>query len=427
MTRTRVVIALGATALALSIAAIAERSVGAQAKTMGNKAEPVNEAPNPYQTIENYFKLPEGRKWGSTSAIDVDKDGKTIWVAERCGTNSCLTTPDIDPVLHFDEKGNLIKSFGKGLLIFPHGIWVDRDGNVWVTDGNSNAPTPARGGGAAADGGGAGRGRQGGAAGGAGAAAAGAAAGGAGAAAGGAAAGGANADAAGRGRGTPPPFVPPAGATKGHQVIKFSPDGRVLLTIGKPGGAAPPECCYQPNDVITNANGDIFISEGHGNGSGLIFKFDKTGKFIKTFGQTGTGVGQLNIPHSLALDSRGRLFVANRGNTALTIYDQEGNLLEEWYQFSRISGIYIDKNDRLYAVDSESSPTSHPGGWKRGLRIGSARDGKVEAFIPDPQHTDPANSAPGGTSAAEGVVADAAGNLYGAEVGPQKVQKYVKK
>lgn len=386
MTRTRILVALGATALAVATGAVTERIVQAQTRTMGNKQQPVNDAPNTFQTVEGFFKLPAGRTWGSTSAVDVDKDGKTIWVGERCGTNSCLSTPDLDPVLHFDEKGTLIKSFGKGMVVFPHGIHVDRDGNVWVTDGNGNAPAPE------------GRGR------------------GAAAAAG-----------AARGRGTPPPFAPPPGATKGHQVIKFSPDGRVLMTIGKPGGAAPPECCYQPNDVITAPNGDIFVAEGHGNGSGLIFKFDKTGKLIKMIGQTGTGVGQLNIPHSLAMDSRGRLFVANRGNTAISIFDQEGALLEEWYQFSRISGLYIDKNDRLYAADSESSPTSHPGGWQRGMRIGSAKDGKVEAFIPDPQHTDPTGAPPGGTSAAEGVVADAAGNVYGAEVGPRKMQKYVKK
>ena len=403
MLRRRIIVALGATAVAAGVGVLAERIVHAQVPTQGNKQQPVNNAPNAFNTIEGFFKLPAGRTWGSSSTVDIDKDGKTIWVAERCGTNSCLTTPEIDPVMHFDERGNLIKSFGKGMLIFPHGIWVDQEGNVWLADGNGNAPQPARGGaGGAADG--AGRGAR----------------------AGGAAGAAAGAAAPGAGRG-PAPFVPPAGATKGHQVTKFSPDGRVLMTIGKPGGAAPPECCYQPNDVITAPNGDIFVAEGHGNGTGLIFKFDKTGKFIKMIGQTGTGVGGLNIPHSLAMDSRGRLFVANRGNTALTIFDQEGKLLEEWYQYSRISGIFIDKNDRLYAADSESSPTSHPGGWQRGIRYGSAKDGKIEGFIPDPEHKDFANGAPGGTSAAEGVAADAAGNIYGAEVGPRKMQRYVKK
>jgi hypothetical protein len=202
------------------------------------------------------------------------------------------------------------------------------------------------------------------------------------------------------------------------------------MTIGKPGGGAPPECCFQPNDVITNANGDIFISEGHNAGTGIIFKFDKTGKFIKIIGKAGAGPGEFSIPHALAFDSRGRLFVADRGNVRIQILDQEGKFLEEWYQFSRLSGIFIDKNDVLYGADSESSPTANaavPGtpAWIRGIRIGSAKDGTVQYFIPDPEYAP--DVPPGGTSAAEGVAADAAGNIYGAEVGPMKVHKYVKK
>ena len=112
---------------------------------------PVNDPPNPYETVDNYFKLPEGRTWGSTSAVDIDKDGKSIWVGERCGTNSCATTPDVDSILHFDAKGNLIGSFGKGMLIFPHGIHVDRQGNIWITDGQDNAPRPPAGQGAPRD------------------------------------------------------------------------------------------------------------------------------------------------------------------------------------------------------------------------------------------------------------------------------------
>jgi hypothetical protein len=200
------------------------------------------------------------------------------------------------------------------------------------------------------------------------------------------------------------------------------------MRLGASGGGALPGYFYQPNDVITNAAGEIFVAQGHGNGSGKILKFTKDGQLITMFGETGTGQGQLNIPHSLAMDSRGRLFVANRGNVNIEIFDQNGKWLEEWYQFSRLSGIYIDKNDVLYAADSESSPTSNPGGWRRGIRVGSARDGKVTAFIPDPQHPDGSKpSEGGGTSAAEGVAADALGNIYGAEVGPRKLQRYVKK
>src|SRR5512137_928173 len=153
---------------------------------------PVNDAPNPYTTIKDYFKLPNGRQWGSTSAVDVDKDGKSIWVAERCGSNSCLDPAtnqikDVPTILKFDTNGNLVKAFGEGLLVFPHGIHVDRDGNIWVTDGHDNAPRPARGGGAGGGGAAAAGGGGGGAA----------AGGGGGAAAGGQAAGG------GRGRAQP--------------------------------------------------------------------------------------------------------------------------------------------------------------------------------------------------------------------------------
>jgi len=342
---------------------------------------PVNDRPNPYQTIENYFKLPQGRTWGSTSAVEIDKDGRSVWVAERCGVNSCADPATgkmspLDPVLKFDASGKLVKSFGAGMIAFAHGIHVDRDGNIWVTDANDNRPRPARGAPA----------------------------------------------------GTPPPPAP--ARLVGHQVIKFSPEGRVLMTLGKAGVAGnPPEALTEPNDVVTAPNGDIYVAEGHSGQNNnappdtvaRISKFTKDGKFIKSWGKLGSAPGEFRTPHSLAFDSRGRLFVADRGNVRLQIFDQEGKFLDEWKQFSRSSGIFIDKNDMLYSADSESSETSHPGGWKRGIRIGSAKDGKVLYFIPDPE------TQPTGTSAAEGVAVDALGNIYGAEVGPKAVKKYVKK
>jgi len=146
-----------------------------------------NSQPNPYRTIENWAKLPDGRSWGSTSAVDIDRDGRSIWVAERCGANSCAGKTD-DPILHFDPSGKLIKSFGSGMFLFPHGICVDKDGNIWITDGQAR------------DG-------------------------------------------------------------KGFQVVKFSPEGKVLMTLGKPGGGGDaPESFNQPNDVAIAPNGDIFVS-----------------------------------------------------------------------------------------------------------------------------------------------------------------------
>ncbi len=347
---------------------------------------PVNDAPNPYETINDYFKLPEGRKWGSTSAVDIAKDGKSIWVGERCGANSCANAPDVDPILHFDAKGNLINSFGKGMIMFPHGIHVDRQGNVWMTDGQDNAPRPPP-------------------------------------------------PAAGAPRETP--TGPNPQATKGHQVFKFSPKGKLLMTIGKPGGATgPTECCWQPNDVITNAKGEIFISEGHGqNQNDRIMKFSKDGKFVQAWGKRGSGPMEFNQPHGLAFDSKGNLYVGDRGNNRVLVLDKNMNQIADWPQFSRPSGVYIDKRDMLYSADSESGSINPAhGDWKRGIRIGSVKDGKVTAFIPDPlptceRGTQPGNppTCGGGTWVAEGVAVDAAGNVYGAEVGPRKVTKYVKK
>jgi DNA-binding beta-propeller fold protein YncE len=353
--------------------------------------EPVNDAPNPYQTIEGYFKLPEGRKWGASSAVEIAKDGKSIWVGERCGANSCLNSPDVDPILLFDKNGKLVRSFGKGMLIFPHGIHVDRKGDLWITDGQDNAPRAAP----------------------------------------------AAAPAGGAAPAAAPPAGPNPAATKGHQVFKFSPKGKLLMTIGKPGGASgPTECCWQPNDVITNAAGEIFIAEGHGaNQKDRIVKFSKDGKFLQAWGTRGSGPVQFNQPHALAFDSKGNLYVGDRSNNRVLVFDPNMNQIADWPQFSRPSGLFIDKNDMLYSTDSESGSINPAhGAWKRGIRIGSVTDGKVTAFIPDPLPTcergTPAGNPPtcgAGTWVAEGVAVDAAGNVYGAEVGPRKLQKYVKK
>src|SRR5436190_19046988 len=331
---------------------------------------PVNSAPNPYQAIEGWAKLPDGRTWGSTSAVDIDPDGKSIWVAERCGANSCVGS-SLDTVLKFDESGKLVKSFGARLMVFPHGIHVDREGNIWVTDGQDNLPRATRG--AAA-----------------------------------------------------PTGAPPAEVI-GHQVFKFSPEGKILMTLGRAGGNQPgapadPASFYQPNDVLVAPNGDIFVCEGHGGANSRLIKFNKDGKFIKEIGRKGTGRGEFDQPHALVMDSRGRLLVGDRGNNRIQILDQEGNFLEEWYQFSRPSGMALDKQENLYVADSESGSVARTRtDWKRGIRIGRLSDGMVTAFIPDPVET------AASTSAAEGVAVDAAGDIFGAEVGPKALKKYVKK
>lgn len=306
---------------------------------------------HPWRPIYQWGELPEGREWGSTSAVYPGIDG-TLWVGERCGQNSCLERDDVDPVLQFDKDGRLLQSFGAGLITWPHGIHVDFDGNVWVTDARGDD-------------------------------------------------------------------------TRGHQVIKFSSDGEVLMRLGKAGMAGAGNDVFdQPSDVLVAPNGDIFVADGHGTGgNNRIVKFSADGRFIKTWGSTGAEAGEFRDPHALAMDSRGRLFVGDRGNSRVQIFDQDGNWLATWTQFGRPSGLFIDKNDILYSADSESHASwSGNWGWKRGIRIGSVRDGWVTAFIPDPGQPDPHAA---GTTAAEGIAVDDEGNLYGAEVGPRQMVKYV--
>ena len=324
--------------------------------------QPVNDLANPYTTHQGFFKLPEGRTWGSTSAVDIDIDGTSIWVGERCGVNSCAGS-DLDPVLKFDADGNLVTSFGAGMFLFPHGIHVDGQGNVWITDAQG------------------------------------------------------------------PGEDAPETAGLGHRVIKFSPTGEVLLVLGEAGvaGDGTDRLLNTPCDVITAPDGSIFVSEGHGGQSdnappgtvARIVKFDAQGNYIKHWGELGSEPGQFRTPHGLAFDSRGRLFVADRGNVRVQIFDQEGNFQEEWKQFSRPSGIFITADDTLYSADSESSDARHAG-WRRGIRIGSAATGEVMYFIPDPA------AIARGTSAAEGVAVDPAGNIFGAEVGPRQLVRYTR-
>lgn len=344
---------------------------GATAPPEQSKVKPVNFLPNPYETVRDFGPLPNGRKWGSVSAVDIDPDGKSLWAADRCGTNSCAGS-NLDPIIKLDGNGKILKMFGAGQILWPHGMDVDSQGNVWVVDARTPTADELK------------------------------------------------------------QF--PTWANKGNTVTKFSPDGKVLLVLGSGGKTgAPPEAFTEPNDVVVGPDGSIYVSESHSaqfideptpEAVGRISKFAPDGKFIKSFGSYGYGPSQFRGPHSLAFDSQKRLFVADRGNRRIQIFDQDGKLLDTWYQFSRISGIHIDANDTLYAIDSESDDNFNPG-WRKGLRVGSAKTGEVWYFVPE--HVSKRASGMGGVgSMGEGVTADAQGNVYAGEVGPiQGLTKFV--
>src|SRR6266487_2531585 len=281
-------------------------------------AQPTNDLPNPYQSIAPWGNLPEGRTWGALNGVAIDNDGESVWVAHRCGAN-----PDVPP-------GKLLKSFGAGMFVFPHKMYVDRDGNVWVVDMRGANERELK--------------------------------------------------------------KSPEAKGKGHTVVKFSPEGKVLLTLGKPGVAGnPPDALTEPCSVVVAPNGDIFITEGHSGQAvnappdtvARISRFTKDGKFIKSFGKLGSGPAEFRTPHDIAMDSQGRLFVADRGNMRIHILDQDGAFIAQWKQFGRPSGVTL-RNDMIYVADSESNGVAPHPGWKRGIRIGSLKDGKVLYRIPDP-------------------------------------------
>jgi sugar lactone lactonase YvrE len=322
--------------------------------------------PNPAPVvIRNWGQLPAGRKWGTTAGIDVDPIDGNIWAYERCGAGAaggagggpvnCDNNP-VDPVFKFDRKtGAVLANFGKGIMVTPHGIGLDKDGNVWIAD-----------------------------------------------------------------------FAGNQAGTKGHQVHKFSPKGEKLMSLGVAGKASNAVGEFnQPNDVVIGPDGSIYVSDGH-EGQGMttanavadgikrgatarISKFSPDGKFIKSWGGLGVRHGEFRTPHAMVFDGRGRLWVADRGNHRIEIFDQNGTYLESRYMFGRISGLFI-KGDTVYAIDSESGPYNH-GNWRNGVRIGPVDEDRVTGFIPPFERSDRVYQG----AAGEGVAVDAEGNVYAAE------------
>ena len=327
--------------------------------------------PNPAPHVtRNWGQLPAGRKWGTSAGIDIDPIDGNVWAYERCGANGsaggsatdCDNNP-IDPIFKFDRKtGAVLANFGKGVMVTPHGIAVDKQGNVWVAD-----------------------------------------------------------------------FAGNKAGTKGHQVHKFSPKGQLLLSLGSAGKPGNADGQFnQPNAVVVGPDGSIYVADGHDaqgmttaraveegikrGATSRISKFSPDGKFIKSWGSIGYRHGEFRTPHALKFDSRGRLWVADRGNHRIEIFDQNGTYLESRYMFSRPSGLFI-KGETVYVIDSESSPYTHPN-WHDGVRIGPVNEDRVTGYIPPFEREDRGYQGVAG----EGIAVDADGNVFAAE-GPNSINQ----
>jgi sugar lactone lactonase YvrE len=276
-----------------------------------------------YQLVDNWAQLPAGTKWGTMSAVDIDSKG-TVYALQRA---------EPAKVMAFDSTGKLLRSWGDGLFVDAHGLRVDREDNVWVTDRGS------------------------------------------------------------------------------HQVLKFSPDGKVLTTLGKKGVAGDntsTDALNGPSDLVFAPNGEFYVSDGESTNARVV-KYAKDGTFLKFWGTKGAGPGELNVPHSIAMDSAGRVYVANRSNKRIEVFDQEGKYLDQITNAGTPYGLFMTKDDVLFVVDGTQGKAP-----AEDLTIVDTKTKSVVGHIGD-------------LLGPHMVSVDASGNIYVAEVRGAAVLKFLRK
>jgi len=370
----------------LSWAVVVATLVTPHAQVSRESPVPKPTLPNPYRlepawpTLPATMKGPAGRKWGEVIRVHVAPNGH-IWVFHRCfndkpnGDASCVNRGDANPpILEFNSGGKLLRSLGVGLFAHPHGFTVDKDGNIWTTDTNDDETILGV------------------------------------------------------------PAKNSRGITMGQTVLKISPAGKVLMTIGTEGvGGNGPYLFDRPTGVSVAKNGDVFVADGHsGNKSktARIVKYSADGKFIKSWGQMGSEPGNFREPHDLYVGgSKGYVYVADRQNNRIQVFDQDGAFIAAWKQFGQPSSVYVDKRDNIYVgatyesvAPGQTALRPGPGPNDRAIVIGNAITGELKFLIPDPG--DLSKMTDTGTSAS-GIAVDDRGNIYAADVGFNNLRKYV--
>ena len=284
---------------------------------------PQNNAANPFMTEGDWVQFPRNRSFGSSGGIDMDVDGIHVWVAERCGGNSCAAST-LDPILKLAPDGSLITSFGGGMFNQPHGLHVDQDGHIWVTD--SQGPTAE--------------------------------------------------ERDGRGKG----HVVMKFSADGELLLTLGVPG-----VGKAGTATLDQPCdvvVADDGTIFVADGHGGQQPEAGpHTTARIVKYAADGTYLMEWGSHGEEDGQFRTPHAIDIDSEGRIVVADRGNDRLQVFTADGTYIESFYQYSRPSGLVISSDDTVYVADSASSRNGQHLGWEYGIRIGSLKTGSLDWFI----------------------------------------------
>jgi len=350
------------------VALVLAAAVVAAALALSGAVHAQSSTTNPYRASVGWEKMPAGRPMGTVTGVFPDPDGRHIWILDRCGKNECAGTK-LSPIMKFDLKGNLVASFGAGLFAFPHGFFLDQEGFLWVTEGGSHGDDRA---------------------------------------------------------------VLGEKLGMGHQVLKLTQRGEVVMRLGEAGvWGDGPNRFNGPSGVAIAQNGDIWVADGHRGGNNRIVKFSREGKFLLAIGG---GVGseskeaaRFSDPHDIKIDARGRIYVADRGNSRIQVFDQSGKLLYIWTHYGKPSGLFIDRNDVLYAGDGLSGtdrsgppdPWRSNFGWEKGIRIGSLRTEQawVTHFIPHHEEDTGAGI--------EFLGVDFDGNIYAGEVARQRLVRYV--
>ncbi len=240
---------------------------------------------NQYELVKNWPDLPKGFKLGNPTGIGIDSN-QNIFIFHRPDRVWPLigTMPDTyissKTILMLDRKnGKLLNSWGSNLFIMPHGLTVDKNNNIWVTDVGL------------------------------------------------------------------------------HQVFKFSHEGELLMKLGEAKIAGNDSAHFnRPTDVAVSGDGSFYVSDGYGNSR--IIKFSPTGKYLFQWGTKGDKKGEFNIPHAIDLDEKGNVYVADRENKRVQVFDSTGKFLNNWTNetFGSICSITFDKVKKSFiAVDDATS------------------------------------------------------------------------